>query len=82
MKGDLEEIYLELKKRGFESDLSEKVSGWSVISLPEGYRDRVITIYQDEKLKISVLNPYDFIIMKLRRGTEQDIEDCLIYSMP
>lgn len=24
-----------------------------------------------------MLNPYDFIIMKLRRGTEQDLEDCL-----
>jgi len=24
-----------------------------------------------------VLSPYDFIIMKLRRGTEQDLEDCL-----
>ncbi|SNZ15532.1 DUF6036 family nucleotidyltransferase [Hydrogenobacter hydrogenophilus] len=81
VKGDLEEIYLELKKRGFESDLSENVSRWSVISLPEGYRDRTITIYQDEKLKISVLNPYDFIIMKLRRGTEQDIEDCLSVAL-
>jgi hypothetical protein len=48
-----------------------------VISLPKGYRDRAITIYQDDQLKISVLNPYDFIIMKLRRGTEQDLEDCL-----
>lgn len=43
----------------------------------KGYRDRAITIYQDDQLKISVLNPYDFIIMKLRRGTEQDLEDCL-----
>lgn len=48
-----------------------------MISLPKGYRDRAITIYQDDQLKISVLNPYDFIIMKLRRGTEQDLEDCL-----
>lgn len=48
-----------------------------MISLPKGYRDRAITIYQDDQLKVSVLNPYDFIIMKLRRGTEQDLEDCL-----
>jgi len=48
-----------------------------VISLPRGYRDRAITIYQDDQLKVSVLSPYDFIIMKLRRGTEQDLEDCL-----
>ena len=77
VRGDLEEVYFELKKRGFESDLSENISGWSVISLPKGYRDRAITIYQDDHLKISVLSPYDFIIMKLRRGTEQDLEDCL-----
>ena len=73
----MEEVYFELKKRGFESDLSENISGWSEISLPRGYRDRAITIYQDDQLKISVLSPYDFIIMKLRRGTEQDLEDCL-----
>lgn len=48
-----------------------------MISLPKGYRDRAITIYQDDQLKVSVLNPYDFIIMKLRRGTEQDLKDCL-----
>jgi hypothetical protein len=77
VRGDLEEVYFELKKRGFESDLSENISGWSVISLPRGYRDRAITIYQDDHLKVSVLSPYDFIIMKLRRGTEQDLEDCL-----
>jgi hypothetical protein len=77
VRGDLEEVYFELKKRGFESDLSENISGWSVISLPKGYRDRAITIYQDDQLKVSVLSPYDFIIMKLRRGTEQDLEDCL-----
>lgn len=77
VRGDLEEVYFELKKRRFESDLSENISGWSVISLPKGYRNRAITIYQDDQLKVSVLNPYDFIIMKLRRGTEQDLEDCL-----
>lgn len=77
VKGNLEEIYIALKERGIVSDLSENVSGWSIISLPKGYRDRAITIYMDDQLKISVLNPYDFIIMKLRRGTEQDIEDCL-----
>ena len=65
VRGDLEEVYFELKKRGFESDLSENISGWSVISLPKGYRDRAITIYQDDQLKVSVLNPHDFIIMKL-----------------
>jgi hypothetical protein len=77
VKGNLEIIYIALKEKGIVSDLSENVSGWSVISLPKGYRDRAVTIYQDDQVKISVLNPYDFIIMKLRRGTEQDIEDCL-----
>ncbi|PMP93222.1 MAG: hypothetical protein C0170_00625 [Hydrogenobaculum sp.] len=81
IKGDVEKIYAELKNMGYVSDLSENINGWSVISMPKGYRERAVEIYKDEKLKISVLNPYDFIIMKLRRGTNQDIEDALSVAL-
>jgi len=81
IRGDVEKIYLELKNMGYVSDLSENISGWSVISMPKGYRQRTIEIYKDENLKISVLNPYDFILMKLRRGTNQDIEDALAVAV-
>jgi hypothetical protein len=39
--------------------------------------NKTITIYRDDQLKVSVLSPYDFIVMRLRRGMEQDLEDCL-----
>jgi len=81
IRGDVEKIYLELKNMGYVSDLSENISGWSVISMPKGYRQRAMEIYKDENLKISVLNPYDFILMKLRRGTNQDIEDALAVAV-
>ncbi len=81
IRGDVEKLYLELKNIGYVSDLSENINGWSIISMPKGYRERVVEIYKDEKLKISVLNPYDFIIMKLRRGTNQDIEDALAVAL-
>lgn len=75
--GNLEELYYYLKSKGYESDLTENISGWSVISLPSGYRERSKVVYKDNLLTIRILSPEDFIIMKLRRGTNQDIEDAL-----
>jgi len=75
--GNVEELYIFLKEKGFESDLSENISNWSVITLPSGYRERSKTVYKDSLLTIKILSPEDFIIMKLRRGTNQDIEDAL-----
>jgi len=75
--GNIEELYFFLKEKGFESDLTENISGWSVITLPSGYRERSTTVYKDNLLTIKILSPEDFIIMKLRRGTNQDIEDAL-----
>lgn len=76
-KGNLEQLYYFLKSKGYESDLSENVSGWSIIPLPSGYRKRSKIVYQDKLLTVKILHPADFIIMKLRRGTDQDIEDAL-----
>ncbi len=75
--GNIEELYFFLKEKGFESDLSENIAGWSVIALPSGYRERAEVVYKDNLLTIKILSPEDFIIMKLRRGTNQDIEDAL-----
>ncbi|WP_028951027.1 nucleotidyltransferase [Sulfurihydrogenibium subterraneum] len=76
-QGNIEDLYFYLKSKGFESDLSENVSGWSVISMPSGYRERCQIVYQNGLLTIKILSPEDYIIMKLRRGTTQDIEDAL-----
>lgn len=75
--GPIEELESFLKKNHVPADLGEDVSRWSLISLPPGYRDRTIKIYSDSFLTVKVLDPLDFVIAKLRRYTEQDIEDVL-----
>jgi len=79
--GNLEKLYHYLKSKGYESDLTENISGWSVISMPSGYKERSSIIYQDNLLTVRILSPEDFIIMKLRRGTNQDIEDALSVAL-
>jgi len=74
---DLEKLFQFLKANQIPSDLSENISGWSVVAMPPGYRDRAITIYQNPCLRVAVLCPLDFIISKLRRFTEEDIHDAL-----
>ncbi|NPA58812.1 MAG: hypothetical protein GXN94_05920, partial [Aquificae bacterium] len=77
IKGDLYRLYRFLASKGIPADLSENISGWSVIGMPEGYRDRTYTVFEDRKLKVKLLNPYDFIVAKLRRGTWEDVEDAV-----
>ena len=79
--GNLEKLYYYLKSKGFESDLTENISGWSVISMPSGYRERSRIVYQDNLLTVRILSPEDFVMMKLRRGTNQDIEDALAVAL-
>lgn len=80
VKGDLEDLFHFLKAHHVPADLSENISGWSVIAMPSGYRERAMTVYQDSLLEIKVLSPIDFIIAKLRRFTEEDIEDALFVA--
>jgi hypothetical protein len=75
IRGDLEGLFNFLKQRGIPSDLGEDMTGWSVVSMPPGYRDRAKEIVRDENLVIKVLEPVDFVIAKLRRGTEEDMSD-------
>ena len=80
VKGDLEALFLFLKEHHIPSDLSEDFSGWSVIAMPPGYQGRARTVYEDPLLKIKILSPPDFIVAKLRRFTEEDIEDALFVA--
>ena len=80
VKGDLEALFLFLKEHHIPSDLSEDFSGWSVIAMPPGYQGRAQTVYEDPLLKIKILSPLDFIVAKLRRFTEEDIEDALFVA--
>lgn len=75
VRGDIEGLFNYLKTKNIPGDISEDISRWSVISMPPGYRDRITTIYKDDFLEICVLHPLDFIISKLRRFSEEDIDD-------
>src|SRR5690349_19302966 len=72
---DVEEVGTFLKHHGVPSNLSENISGWSIVSLPPGYRERARLLHHKDQLRVSLLDPVDFVISKLRRGTEQDLAD-------
>ena len=72
---DVEEVGAFLKRHGVPSNLSENISGWSIVSLPPGYRGRARALHSRENLQVSLLDPLDFVVSKLRRGTEQDFTD-------
>jgi hypothetical protein len=73
----LQDLFQLLKAKKIPSDLSQNISGWSVVAMPPGYRDRAATIYQNPRIRVAVLSRLDFIISKLRRFTEEDIDDAL-----
>ncbi len=57
------------------ADLTQDIGGWSVVAMPPGYKDRTSDLVKRENLRIRLLSPVDFIIAKLRRGTDLDHED-------
>lgn len=73
--GDVEGLFQFLKSHRIPADLGENISGWSVIAMPPGYRERAVALYQDDFLEVKALSPLDLIIAKLRRFTEEDIQD-------
>jgi hypothetical protein len=64
-----------LSGRGIPANLGQSLSGWSVVAMPPGYRDRATVLIDEAGLSVRLLAPVDFIIAKLRRGTEEDLED-------
>lgn len=48
--------------------------------MPPEYRERATELVNRPNLRIRVLSPPDFVIAKLRRGTELDIEDGLLVA--
>lgn len=73
--GDLESLVEFLRQHNILADLGENMSGWSIIAMPPGYRDRASVMYEQPGLRMRLLHPTDFVIAKLRRGTELDLED-------
>ena len=73
--GDLDSLADFLRAHHVPADLGENMSGWSVIAMTPGYRDRASVFLAQPGLRIRLLHPTDFIIAKLRRGTDLDLED-------
>ncbi len=73
--GDLEPLVQFLKEHQVPADLGENMSGWSVVAMPPGYRDRTSVHLEQPRLRLRLLHPTDFVIAKLRRGTDLDLED-------
>ena len=78
--GDFDRLVAFLKQRHILTNLSENISGWSVVAMPPGYRERATVYYEQSGLRIRLLAPVDFVIAKLRRGTELDLEDAVFVA--
>jgi hypothetical protein len=75
MSGDLDSLASFLRERGVPADLGENMSGWSVVAMPPGYRERASTWLDQPDLRLRLLHPVDFVMAKLRRGTDLDLKD-------
>lgn len=64
-----------LSRHGIPANLGQSLSGWSVVAMPPGYRDRATALIDEPGLTVRLLAPVDFIIAKLRRGTDEDVDD-------
>lgn len=73
--GDLNSLVQFLQEHQVPADLGENMSGWSVVAMPPGYRDRVSVLLERPGLRLRLLHPIDFIVAKLRRGTDLDLDD-------
>ncbi|HMS84332.1 MAG TPA: DUF6036 family nucleotidyltransferase [Nitrospira sp.] len=67
-----------LTKAQIPADLTQNFSGWSIVAMPPGYRDRSTILVDQPNLRIRILTPIDFVLAKLRRGTDVDFEDALL----
>jgi len=80
LQGPLMPLRDYLVSRNIPADLTQNFSGWSVVAMPPGYRDRGIDLINQSHLRVRVLSPVDFVIAKLRRGTEQDLDDAFLVA--
>jgi len=64
--GPLDPLLQFLAAHQIPADLTHNFSGWSIVAMPPDYRARI---------RVRLLSPVDFIIAKLRRGTDLDCED-------
>lgn len=75
LAGLIEPLAQFLMAQNIPADLTQDLSGRSVVAMPPGYRDRATDLINQPELRVRLLAPTDFIIAKLRRGTELDLDD-------
>lgn len=80
LQGPLMPLRDYLTARKIPADLTQNFSGWSVVAMPPGYRDRAIDLIHRPGLRVRILSPVDFVIAKLRRGTEIDFDDAFLVA--
>ena len=73
--GELNPLVRFIQSRHVPADLGENMSGWSVVAMPPGYRERTTVFHKEAGLTLRLLGAADFVIAKLRRGTEQGLDD-------
>jgi hypothetical protein len=73
--GSIEALAEFLNRHSIPADLTTNFSGWSVVAMPPGYRDRASDLVHQSNLRVRLLSPLDFVISKLRRGTDLDLDD-------
>lgn len=75
LAGAVEPLAGFLNQHHIPADLTTNFSGWSIVAMPPGYRDRATDLVHDGNLRIRLMAPLDCVIAKLRRGTELDLDD-------
>ncbi|MFN3479893.1 MAG: DUF6036 family nucleotidyltransferase [Thermodesulfovibrionales bacterium] len=68
-------VIRELTKKSVVCNISDNLDRWGVIPMPDGYRERSTVYHQKTNLTVKILDPVDFVISMLRRGTEEDLQD-------
>lgn len=80
LQGPLMPLRDYLIARNIPADLTQNFSGWSVVAMPPRYRDRAIDFIHQPRLRVRILSPVDFVIAKLRRGTEIDFDEAFLVT--
>ena len=80
ISGQIEPLMTFLGTQHIPADLTQDIGGWSVVAMPPGYKDRTSDLVSNGNLRIRLLAPIDFIIAKLRRGTDLDHEDAMFVA--
>lgn len=73
--GSIDALAAFFRQHRIPADLTENFSGWSIVAMPPGYRDRATDLVHRPSMRVRLLAPVDFIVAKLRRGTDLDLDD-------